>query len=178
MEKIGKPRGLIDYLTLADGERERAGGADLPIWRRIFRPRVILYTVLWAGIGVALLAALMLRTDMTISADPVRNPVYVALSDGSIRNTYELRLRNMTGYDRVFRLSAVSDSPLDLELQGMPGLEVTVPANATLHQRIYLTSAPDSPASTEELVPVTLVAEDTGTGNRASEETVFHGRPR
>ena len=25
MEKIGKPRGLIDYITLADGERERAG---------------------------------------------------------------------------------------------------------------------------------------------------------
>ena len=176
MDKIGKPRGLIDYLTLSDGERERAGAAPVPIWRRVLRPRVLLYTVLWSGIGVALIAALVLRNDMSLAADPVRNPINVTLSDGSIRNTYELRLRNMTGYDRVFRISAVADAPLQLELQGISGLDVTVPANATLHQRVYLTSAPDSPASVEPLMPVTLVAEDEGSGNRASEDTVFHGR--
>ena len=58
MDKVGKPRGLIGYVTLADGERERGGGAPVPVWRRILRPRVILYTVLWAGIGVALVGAL------------------------------------------------------------------------------------------------------------------------
>ena len=113
---------------------------------------------------------------MSISADPVRNPVNVTLSDGSIRNTYELRLRNMTGYDRVFRLSADAEAPLALELQGATGLEVTVPANATLRQRVYLTSTPDSPANAQPLMPVTLVAEDAGSGRQAREETVFHGR--
>ena len=92
----------------------RSGGA-------ILRPRVLLYTVLWSGIGVALVAALVLRTDMSVAVDPVRNPINVTLSDGSIRNAYELRLRNMTGYDRDFRLSAVADAPLALELQGAAG---------------------------------------------------------
>ena len=41
MDKVDKPRGLIGYVTLADGERERAGAAPVPVWRRIVRPRVI-----------------------------------------------------------------------------------------------------------------------------------------
>ncbi|HET9069188.1 MAG TPA: 4Fe-4S dicluster domain-containing protein, partial [Amaricoccus sp.] len=176
MDRIGKPRGLIGYVTLADGERERAGAAPVPVWRRILRPRVLIYTLLWSGIGIGLIAALLLRTDMTIAADPVRNPVNVTLSDGSIRNTYEVRLRNMTGYDRVYRLSAHSEFPVALEVQNTAGLDVTVPANSTLRQRIYLTSAPASAAGAEALMPVTLIAEDTGSGNRASERTVFHGR--
>ena len=51
MDKVGKPRGLIGYVTLADGERERAGDRDVPVWRRIVRPRVPLYTALWSLIG-------------------------------------------------------------------------------------------------------------------------------
>ncbi|MFT3973225.1 MAG: cytochrome c oxidase accessory protein CcoG [Amaricoccus sp.] len=176
MGKIGKPPGLIGYLTLADGERERAGGEDMPVWRRILRPRVLLYSVLWGGFGIALVAALLLRTDMSIGVDPVRNPVNVTLSDGSIRNAYEVRLRNMTGSDRAFTLSVETPDPLGLELQGLPGASVTVPANATLKQRVYLTSAPSSPASAEALLPVALVATDAGSGRIAREETVFHGR--
>jgi cytochrome c oxidase accessory protein FixG len=176
MDKVGKPRNLIGYVTLADGERERAGGQDLSVWRHILRPRMILYTVLWAGIGVGLIAALLLRADMSMSIEPVRNPINVTLSDGAIRNAYELRLRNMTGYDRDFRLSAVTATPLSLELQGRPGLTVTVPANTTLRQRVYLTSTPDSPANAEPLYPIELMAEDPATGSQAREETVFHGR--
>ena len=59
------------------------------------------------------------------SVEPVRNPINVTLSDGSIRNAYELRLRNMTGYDRDFRLSAAAEAPLALELQGLPGLDAS-----------------------------------------------------
>lgn len=176
MDKIGKPRGLIDYITLNEGERERAGQAPKPVWHSIFRPRVILYTLLWSGIGLGLIAALVLRSDMGIAVEPVRNPINVVLSDGSIRNAYELRLRNMTGYDRDFTLSATAETPLTLELQGRPGLTVTVPANQTLRQRVYLTSAPDSPANTRPMMPVDIVAEDQ-TG-RVSENTIFHGRQK
>jgi cytochrome c oxidase accessory protein FixG len=176
MDKVGKPRGLIGYVTLADGEAERAGDPPVPVWRRIVRPRVILYTALWSAVGIGLVLALLMRTDMSMSIEPVRNPVNVTLSDGSIRNAYELRLRNMTGYDRDFRLSVVADAPLALELQGLPGLTVTVPADSTLRQRVYLTSPPDSAASAEPLLPVDLVAADAAGGRQARESTVFHGR--
>ena len=37
--------------------------------RAILRHRVLLYTVLWSGIGVALVAALVLRTDIAMSVE-------------------------------------------------------------------------------------------------------------
>ena len=48
MARIGKPRGLIDYVTLADEERERAGEPPVGVWRQVLRPRVLVYTGLWA----------------------------------------------------------------------------------------------------------------------------------
>jgi cytochrome c oxidase accessory protein FixG len=176
MARIGKPRGLIDYVTLADEERERAGEPPVGVWRRILRPRVLVYTALWAGIGLAMIAALVLRTDMDLSVEPIRNPLYVTLSDGSIRNSYEVRLRNMTGYDRDFRLAASAAAPLALELQGRAGDTVTVPANETLRQRIYLTSPADAAASAEDITPVEIAATDAAAGGEARAETVFRGR--
>ena len=175
MEKVNKPRGLIDYITLADGERERAGGQDAPVWKRILRPRVILYFVLWSAIGLGLLAALFLRTDVAFSIEPVRNPVNVVLSDGSVRNAYELRLRNMTGFDRAFRLSVESPDPVALTLEGVDGLDVSVPADATYRQRVYLTAPPGSAAGAGALTDLDLVLEDTNTGQVVREGTVFHG---
>ena len=175
MAKVGKPRGLIDYITLEDGERERIGGAATPVWRRILRPRILLYFVLWGGIGVGLVAALVLRTDIAFSIEKVRNPVNIVLSDGAVRNAYELRLRNMTGFDRDLRLSVAADAPMTLELQGLDGLVITVPADATFRQRAYLTSPADSPATDGALLPVDIVVEDTATGSQAVEATVFQG---
>jgi polyferredoxin len=176
MARIGKPRGLIDYITLADGERERLGGHVVPIWRRILRPRVMLYFVLWAGIGAAMVAALVMRSDMTFSIEKVRNPVNIVLSDGAVRNAYEIRLRNKSGYDRDFRLSVVADSPVDMELQGIEGLVVTVPADETFRQRAYVTSPRDGALSQAGLTPIEIVVEDTGSGRRAVEDTAFAGR--
>jgi cytochrome c oxidase accessory protein FixG len=176
MGKIGKPRGLIDDLTLADGERERTGAAPTPAWRSIVRPRTLLYFVLWSLIGVGLLVALFMRGDLAFSIEPVRNPVNVILSDGSVRNAYELRLRNMTGDDRDFRLSVASDAPVALTLEGIEGLDVTVPADATFRQRVYLTAAPGSPAAATPQTGLDLVVEDTASGARVTEGTVFHGR--
>ena len=176
MGKIGKPRGLIDYITLEDGEHERTGGAHTPVWKRIFRPRILIYAALWSAIGVGLVAALFMRTDMTIAVEPVRNPINVTLSDGSIRNAYEVRLRNMTGDDREMRLTVITDAPLTLELEGVAGQALNVPADETLRQRVYLTAPANSPAADAPLMHVELVAEDVGTGQRESEEAAFRGR--
>jgi cytochrome c oxidase accessory protein FixG len=175
MEKVGKPRGLIDYITLEDGERERVGGAPAPVWRRILRPRILLYFVLWAGIGVGLVYALASRTDLAFSIEPVRNPINVVLSDGSVRNAYEVRLRNMTGFDQTFRISVDAAAPLVLALQGLSGPDVVVPADSTFRQRLYLTAAPGSEPARVEALTVTLVVENLGAGRTVANTTHFHG---
>ena len=129
MGKIGKPRGLIDYFTLTDETVERAGGKAGNIWKHVFRPRTILYTVLWAGVGIGLVVALFLRSDIDVNVSPVRNPTFVTLSDGTIRNTYDLRLRNKLGSPQDFRISVIASERLNIAVEGRSDTVVTVPAN-------------------------------------------------
>ncbi|WP_324826793.1 cytochrome c oxidase accessory protein CcoG [Qipengyuania zhejiangensis] len=144
MKDIGRPRGLIDYATLEDCEREAAGGTPRPAFKALLRPRTLVYLGIWSSIGFALLFALGARThvDLTVSAD--RNPPFMLMSDGSVRNAYTLKLRNMTSAPR----------PMTIALDGLPGGLVwtdsiarsaaarsqafTVPADATQTVRAYV----------------------------------------
>jgi cytochrome c oxidase accessory protein FixG len=138
MDKIGKPRGLIDYMALTDETRERAGKQPRAIWKHIFRPRTILYTSLWSLVGVGLLVALFIRSDIDVTVAPVRNPTFVTLSDGSIRNTYDVRLLNMHGETGRSASRSRATSRCACELEGTPYQTVTVPANETKLQRVYV----------------------------------------
>ncbi|KIN60553.1 Cytochrome c oxidase accessory protein CcoG [Sulfitobacter noctilucae] len=177
MDKIGKPRGLIDYMALSDEAAERAGGVPKSIWRHIFRPRTLLYTALWAALGAGLVYALFIRSDIELTVSAVRNPTYVMQSDGSIRNIYDVRLRNKLGEDRVFHLSLSSDDLLRIEVQGADGtLDVNVPADSTTLQRVYVTARPQDPAATRANTDLRIWVEDKGTGDRASRTTTFNGK--
>ncbi len=176
MDRIGKPRDLIGYLALTDETRERAGQPPKSVWAHVFRVRTMLYTVLWAGVGIGLVVALFLRSPIDVSVTPVRNPTYVTLSDGSIRNAYDLRLRNMQGADAQFTLAVTSDVLVGMSLEGAEELTVTVPANETMQQRVYLTAAPNSEAATKDRSEVRIWVEELGTSNRIHQDTVFNGK--
>jgi len=179
MDKIGKPRGLIDYMALSDETAERAGKPPKAIWRHILRPRTIIYTVMWASIGVGLVYALFIRSDIELTVSPVRNPTYVVQSDGSIRNIYDVRLRNKLGEDRLIHLSLTSDKTLRIELQGRDDqLNVLVPADTTILQRVYISARPQDPAATEHTTDLRLWVEDIESGERASRDTSFNGRDK
>ena len=178
MERIGKPRGLIDYLALADEERETAGEPPRPIWQHVLRPRTILYTAMWSLIGVALVYALFIRSDIDLTVEPVRNPQFVTMSDGSVRNTYTVRIRNLTAEDRTFRVMLTSEDILRIgvETDGPHDGHVTVPANETLAARVYVTARPQDPAASSETTDLRLWVEDVETDDRAGVATIFNGK--
>ena len=176
MEKIGKPRGLIDYMALTDEVSEREGHPPKPIWKHIFRPRTILYTGLWALVGVGLLVALFIRPEIDMTVAPVRNPTFVTMSDGSVRNTYEVRLRNKHGEARPFKLSVKGHPAIRLQLEGTPYATVDVGANAQRLQRVYLIAPPGSDPAEAERTEVRLWVEDLSNGDRAYTDTIFNGR--
>ncbi|MEM6372693.1 MAG: cytochrome c oxidase accessory protein CcoG [Pseudomonadota bacterium] len=178
MERIGKPRGLIDYLALADEDRETAGAAPRPLWQHVMRPRTILYTAMWSLIGVALVYALFVRSDIDLTVEPVRNPQFVTLSDGSVRNTYTLRIRNLTADDRDFRVMLTSDDILriDVETDGPVANHVTVTANQTAQARVYVIARPQDAAATAETTDLRLWVEDIETDGRAGVATIFNGK--
>jgi cytochrome c oxidase accessory protein FixG len=136
MAQIGKPRGLIDYCTLDDAEVEKAGGTSHPVLKTLFRPRTLIYFGIWVSIGLAMLFTLGQRTRLDLAVQPDRNPVYVRLSDGSIRNNYTLKIRNMETRPRI----------VDVYVEGLPGAVVWTPAGkrefATQH--IHFAVEPDA----------------------------------
>ena len=176
MAKTGKERGLIDYFALADEKRERAGGKAEPAWKRVFRLRVLLYTAAWGLVGLGLLFALFIRSNIDISVSAVRNPVYVTLSDGSIRNAYDMRVRNQFGEDRTFRLSITADEILRLAVEGADERRVTVPADETKEIRLYVIAKPDNPAAAASSTPIRFWIEDIASDERTHAEGRFRGR--
>ncbi|MGR3398662.1 MAG: cytochrome c oxidase accessory protein CcoG [Paracoccus sp. (in: a-proteobacteria)] len=175
MERTGRPKGLIGYLALSDETAERAGAAPCPVWRHVLRPRTILYTVMWSGIGVLIVLALLMRSQVDMNVTPVRNPLFVTLSDGTIRNAYELRLRNKQHDDVTYELGVDAAGPLALTVEGEEGRRLTVPADQTMTCRVYLSAPPQSPLAMSETTPIRLTARDPA-GAAADVETVFHGK--
>jgi cytochrome c oxidase accessory protein FixG len=176
MVRIGKPRGLIDYTALKDEEAERAGQAPIARLKHILRPRVMIYTALWSLIGVALVFALFVRSDIELTVAPVRNPTFVTLADGTIRNTYDVRLRNKHGETRPFKISLTSDSHMFLTLEGTPYIVAYVPADTTFLQRVYISAPPSSEAAKTDRTDVRIWIEDTSNGDRAYQDTIFNGK--
>jgi cytochrome c oxidase accessory protein FixG len=179
MDKIGKPRGLIDYMALTDEPREIAGETPKPVWKHIFRPRTILYTVLWAGVGVALIWALFARADIDMTVAPVRNPTYVMQSDGAIRNIYDLRLRNKHGEEREFRVSVTGDDTLTVTLQDSDtsaGDTIAVKADEMRIVRAYVEAPAGSKAATSDRTEFTFWVEDGIANERVSVDSVFNGK--
>ena len=135
-----------------------------------------MYTTLWAAVGVGLVVALFLRTEIDVNVTPVRNPTFVTLSDGTIRNTYDLRLRNKHGDDRYFHVSLTSDADFRIALEGTDELRVLVPANETLEQRVYVLAAPGSTAATSDRTALRLWVEDMDASERVHKDTIFNGK--
>lgn len=154
MVQLGRERGLIDYATLEDCEHERAGGDRRSILKTALHWRTLAYFGVWAGIGVALLFALGTRTRIDLSVAKDRNPPFMLLSNGEVRNDYTIKLRNMEARPR----------PMAVTLDGLPGavmwtdemgresasreLQFTVAPDQTKPVRVYVV-APQGTADDE-----------------------------
>jgi cytochrome c oxidase accessory protein FixG len=178
MDRIGRPRDLIGYLALTDEQAERAGMAPKSVWAHVLRPRTILYTALWGAIGIALTVALFLRSDVDFNVTPVRNPTFVTLSDGSIRNTYDVRLRNMSHDARVFAITLAEGPDLAIAVEGAEGARVRVAPNETAQVRIYLLAAPGSVEAQTSRTPVRFWVQEQGASSRSVQDSVFNGAVR
>lgn len=151
MRQVGRPRGLIDYATLEDAAREQAGNPPTPHRKLIWHPRTLVYLGIWSAIGCALLFALGTRTHIDLAVQKDRNPPFMVLSDGSVRNAWTVKLKNMENRPR----------PMVLALHGLPGammwtdamarhdaaraIAVTVAADAILPMRIYVAAPAETP---------------------------------
>ena len=134
MEKTGKSRGLIAYATLNDYASNIKGIAAPTHWRSFIRPRTFIYFAVWAAIGLVMAYSLAVRDRSDISVLHDRNPQFVKLSDGSIRNGYTVKISNMRTEPRQFTLT----------VSGLAGALMTVAGQDTAPtNRLVLDVEPD-----------------------------------
>jgi hypothetical protein len=100
----------------------------------------------------------------------------VTLSDGAIRNAYDIRLRNKHGQARVFEFQIVGDPALELRLEGQDGDETLVPADETLLQRVYVTAAPGTDPAGSDRTELRFWVQDSVSGERVYQDSLFNGK--
>lgn len=111
MDKMGYPPGLIRYTT----ENALARGYDTKaMWRRVFRPRTLVYTaVLLAIVGVTV-GSLAMKNPLKVDVIRDRGALARETAPGVIENVYRVQLMNTDETPRQFTIRA----------EGMPGLKV------------------------------------------------------
>ena len=105
MDKMGSPRGLIRYTTQHALDHEPT---------RLLRPRVLIYAGLLAALVAGFLAAVALRSPVSLDVIRDRNSLYRLTEDGHVDNVYTVRILNKSERERTFILEANGASPLEL----------------------------------------------------------------
>jgi len=81
-----------------------------------------------------------------------RNPLFIQLSDGGIRNRYTVKILNKLYEPRTFALSTAGLANAQLELVGFEGQltpEITVPASDLRELRVHVTVPKDALSALE-----------------------------
>ena len=113
MARIDRPGNLIAFDTQ---ENQQARPLGLPVRFPFFRPRILVYLAVLMIVGGVMLAGLITRSDVELSVQRDRAPLFVALGDGDIRNSYTLKISNKSLAERDFRLA----------IEGLPQAEIIV----------------------------------------------------
>ena len=138
MDKMGYPHGLVRY----DSETNLASAKPVQPYLHWKRLKVIGYAVSLVLMTAYLVYDIGHRQSFEHSIQQVRQPLYVTLSDGSIRNRYQIRLTNISGVEETYRISTrgVPEGALDLgnfeEVKVRNGKSVIIPASIILSPEV------------------------------------------
>ena len=161
MDKIGLPRGLIAYDTEANIGRRLAG--QKPRFRFV-RGRTLLYAGILLAVTAIMLLTLVNRHTLDLDVMRDRNPDYVTLADGAVRNAYTIKLMNRFDAERPFVLGVSGIPARSINVIGLgqvgPAVPLRVEADKVRTLRVLVTVAKkDLPGSRRILFTLTTGAE-------------------
>lgn len=147
MDKINLPHGLIRYDTTNHMEALVKGGKEK---FRFLRPRTIYYGSVIGIVGLIMLFALIFRSPLELHVLHDRNPLFVQLSDGEIRNGYTLKILNKTNMPKAYSLSVknLDDAQIEVMAAGdakQDHLVVAPNGIASYHIQVSSTVQPAEP---------------------------------
>ena len=175
MDRVERPRGLIAYDTFknldAASHHDRA-----PL--HLVRPRTILYSSVMALVAAIMLWAWLHRTTLEVDVLHDRQPLYVQLTDGSLRNGYTVKLLNKLHEKRTLHLSTRGLEDATLSIVGLEGGDpkIDVVTDNLRALKVHVTVPKDE---LEELhgvsTPFQFVVTDETDGSQIFHDAAFMG---
>jgi len=164
MDKLQRPRGLVRYST----ENAMEGKwTQTQMLRRVFRPRVLVYTaLLWTLIAI-LAVSLWVRKPLHVDVERDRSSLARIVEGGRIENVYRLQVMNASeAVDHVH-----------ISVSGIPGLALASNADFVIEKaqsrwvpvRVQLPYDGAPPGSH----PIVFQITEPGSGAKVNEKSVF-----
>jgi polyferredoxin len=170
MLRVERPTGLIAYDTDAAVAAREAGKTAT---YRLVRPRTIYYATALAVVSVLMLWGLTHHRVMELHVVQDRNPLFVRLHDGSIRNGYTLKISNRTLQPQTFGVtfSGVPGAVLRSPGKSSSGNQVQTTVDADGEGALRVFVAAPAGATSQAMTPAAFRIQAEGASD--SESTVF-----
>jgi len=174
MLKVDRPKGLIAYDTDANIQRRLKG---LKSSFNLLRPRTVTYAILFALVGSVMLYGLLNRSNLDVNIQRDRQPNFVQLSDGGVRNGYTIKILNKERQERILTLDIVGLNNPVITIAGKSGQADPVfkaPPDETIDYKIYLAVADVSKLENRSVIK--LVFKDQKTNETTQSDSIFISR--
>ncbi len=176
MRRLDLPQGLVRLDTVSN-QVARAEGKSAPF--QLLRPRTLVYAGILSMVAALMVFGLTTRSTLDVNLLRDRNPLFVTLSDGTIRNGYTFKIVNRLRADREFILtvSGIEGATLGV-LGGSTGSRAAVfstkPDRVETY-RVFITAPRQS--LTGESTDISFVLEEDAMENseNVTQDTVFLG---
>jgi cytochrome c oxidase accessory protein FixG len=165
MDKMHYPRGLIRNSTQNGIDQNLSRTA---MFRRVLRPRVLVYTVVLGAVTLGMLWSLVTRTPLKVDVVRDRGVVARVVGQGQIENVYRLQIMNATESSQQYVLSATGIEGL----QVMSDAVVAVDAASARWVPVRLQAVANSAAPGSHPITLTVTAQGI-TQTQVSEKSMF-----
>jgi cytochrome c oxidase accessory protein FixG len=144
MDSMCFPRGLIRYDSETNLAKARPDKPHLH-WTRL---KIIGYGVALVGMTAYLIVSIATRSEFERSVSQVRQPLFVTLSNGDIRDRYQIRITNTGKKEETYAVSAREIPPSALDLGNFAQVKVKPGHSATVMASVKL--SPEDAAKTRQ----------------------------
>lgn len=119
MAKLDLPPGLIRYDT-----ENHFKNPNVKTKFKLLRPRTFYYAFILALVGGIIIYNLAFKAESDLKIIPNRNPLFVTLANGDVRNGYEVKVANKSAKEKNYHLEIKGIKELNIKVQNPLNLEL------------------------------------------------------
>jgi cytochrome c oxidase accessory protein FixG len=174
MDKIERPRKLIAYDSFRNLKAETHGDR-VPF--KLIRPRTMLYFGAFGLVLTFMAYGLTHKSVLEVNVVPDRNPLFVQVSGGGIRNGYTVRILNKKHGAHKFEIAVTGLKDASTSYVGIEAGEppVEVKSDDVRAVKVYVTIPGEEAATLPGSANVGFIVRDTVDGTETTRSTNFRG---